>query len=167
MTTLAPDGTNFTFSGPNMAPVVVLIHGLGLNKDCWQWMIPDLKDSYRVLNYDLYGHGGSSDPATEPNLSLFSKQLKDLLDYCEIKKAVIIGFSLGGMVARRFAQDVPEKSQGMVILHSPHKRSKAAQAAILKRVDQARTMGPQSTVEAALERWFTDPFRKANPNLMN
>ena len=167
MTTLAPDGTNFTFSGPNMAPVVVLIHGLGLNKDCWQWMIPDLKDSYRVLNYDLYGHGGSSDPATEPNLSLFSKQLKDLLDYCEIQKAVIIGFSLGGMVARRFAQDAPEKSQGMVILHLPHKRSKAAQAAILKRVDQARTMGPQSTVEAALERWFTDPFRKANPNLMN
>ena len=130
-------------------------------------MIPDLKDSYRVLSYDLYGHGGSSDPATEPNLSLFSKQLKDLLDYCEIQKAVIIGFSLGGMVARRFAQDAPQKSQGMVILHSPHKRSNAAQAAILKRVDQARTMGPQSTVEAALERWFTDPFRQANPKLMN
>ena len=40
-------------------------------------------------------------------------------------------------------------------------------AAILKRVDQARSMGPQSTVEAALERWFTDPFRQANPKLMN
>jgi len=167
VTTLAPDGTNFTFSGPSTAPVVVLIHGLGLNKACWQWMIPDLKDSYRVLSYDLYGHGDSSDPVTEPSLSLFSKQLKDLLDYCKIQKAVIIGFSLGGMVARRFAQDAPQKSQGMVILHSPHKRSNAAQAAILKRVDQARTMGPQSTVEAALERWFTDPFRKANPNLMN
>jgi 3-oxoadipate enol-lactonase/4-carboxymuconolactone decarboxylase len=130
-------------------------------------MIPDLTDSYRVLSYDLHGHGESNDPVTEPNLSLFSKQLIDLLDFCKIQKAVIIGFSLGGMVARRFAQDAPQKSQGMVILHSPHKRSNAAQAAILKRVDQARTMGPQSTVEAALERWFTDPFRKANPNLMN
>ena len=167
MTTFAPDGTNFTLNGPNMAPVVVLIHGLGLNKDCWQWMIPDLTDSYRVLSYDLHGHGESNDPVTEPNLSLFSKQLKDLLDYCKIQKAVIIGFSLGGMIARRFAQDVPQKSQGMVILHSPHKRSEAAQTAILKRVDQARTLGPQSTVEAALERWFTDPFRKANPNLMD
>ena len=167
MTTLAPDGTNFTLTGPNTAPVVVLIHGLGLNRDCWQWMIPDLTDSYRVLSYDLHGHGESNDPVTEPNLSLFSKQLKDLLDYCKIQKAVIIGFSLGGMVARRFAQDVPQKLQGMVILHSPHKRSNAAQAAILKRVDQARTLGPQSTVEAALERWFTDTFRKANPNLMD
>ena len=167
MTTFAPDGTNFTLNGPNKAPVVVLIHGLGLNKDCWQWMIPDLTDSYRVLSYDLHGHGESNDPVTEPNLSLFSKQLKDLLDYCKIQKAVIIGFSLGGMVARRFAQDFPQKLQGMVILHSPHKRSNAAQAAILKRVDQARTLGPQSTVEAALERWFTDTFRKANPNLMD
>ena len=167
MTTFAPDGTNFTLNGPNKAPVVVLIHGLGLNKDCWQWMVPDLTDSYRVLSYDLHGHGESNDPVTEPNLSLFSKQLKDLLDYCKIQKAVIIGFSLGGMVARRFAQDVPQKLQGMVILHSPHKRSNAAQAAILKRVDQARTLGPQSTVEAALERWFTDTFRKANPNLMD
>jgi len=167
VTTFAPDGTNFTLNGPNKAPVVVLIHGLGLNKDCWQWMIPDLTDSYRVLSYDLHGHGESNDPVTEPNLSLFSKQLKDLLDYCKIQKAVIIGFSLGGMVARRFAQDFPQKLQGMVILHSPHKRSNAAQAAILKRVDQARTLGPQSTVEAALERWFTDTFRKANPNLMD
>ena len=166
MTTFAPDGTNFTLNGPKTAPVVVLIHGLGLNKDCWQWMIPDLTDSYRVLSYDLHGHGESNDPVTEPNLSLFSKQLKDLLDFCKIQKAVIIGFSLGGMIARRFAQDAPQKSQGMVILHSPHKRSNAAQSAILKRVDQARTMGPQSTVEAALERWFTDPFRKANPNLV-
>ena len=57
MTTLAPDGTNFILNGPNKAPVVVLIHGLGLNKDCWQWMIPDLTDSYRVLSYDLHGHG--------------------------------------------------------------------------------------------------------------
>ena len=39
--------------------------------------------------------------------------------------AVIIGFSLGGMIARRFAQDAPEKSQALVILHSPHKRSDA------------------------------------------
>ena len=166
MTAVSPNGTDFTFDGPEKAPVVVLIHGLGLNKNCWQWMIPDLKDSYRVLSYDLFGHGGSSDPETEPNLSLFSKQLADLLDYCKIQRAVIIGFSLGGMIARRFAQDAPEKSQALVILHSPHKRSDAAQLAILKRVDQARTMGPESTVEAALERWFTDPFRHANPDLM-
>ena len=124
MTTLAPDGTNFTLTGPNTAPVAVLIHGLGLNKGCWQWMTPDLKDSYRVLNYDLYGHGDTSDPVTEPNLSLFSKQLVDLLDYCKIQKAVIIGFPLGGMIARRFAQDAPQKLPNMEPLSS-HSQSRS------------------------------------------
>jgi pimeloyl-ACP methyl ester carboxylesterase len=41
--TNAPDGTQFELSGPADAPVVVLIHGLGLNKECWQWTIPRFK----------------------------------------------------------------------------------------------------------------------------
>ena len=165
--TIAPDGTRYELTGPKSAPVVILIHGQGLNKDCWQWLTPDLVNSYRILSYDLYGHGGSVDPTKQPSLSLFSKQLSSLLDHCDISQGVIVGFSLGGMIARRFAQDAPKRSLAMIILHSPHTRSEAAQASILARVDQARIMGPQSTVEAALERWFTSGFMEANPNLMD
>jgi len=163
---LAPDGTRYKLTGPADAPVVALIHGLGLNQECWQWTTPALTDSYRLLSYDLYGHGGSCAPPETPSLSLFSHQLAGLLDHCGIDRAVICGFSLGGMIARRFAQDEPERAAGLIILHSAHKRSEVAQTAILKRVDQAREMGPGSTVEAALERWFTDPFRAANPAMM-
>lgn len=163
----APDGTCFDLTGPEDAPTVVLIHGLGLTKDSWQWTTPALTDAFRVLSYDLYGHGNSAAPPETPNLSLFSKQLKDLLDHCGIERAVVVGFSLGGMIARRFAQDVPERTSALVILHSPHKRSYQAQSAILKRVDQARDLGPHATVDAALDRWFTEPFRNANPELMD
>jgi len=162
----APDGTQFELTGPADAHVVILIHGLGLNKECWNWTTPALSDAYRVLRYDLYGHGASLAPPQKPSLSLFSTQLTELLDHCGIEHATIAGFSLGGMIARRFAQDFPLKAQALVILHSPHQRSDAAQAAILKRVDQAREQGPQSTVEAALERWFTEVFRAANPDMM-
>ena len=163
----APDGTEFCLIGPENAPVVVFIHGLGLNKDCWQWTIPALQDRYRVLSYDLYGHGDSAVPPSTPNLALFSQQLQDLLDHCGIERAVITGFSLGGMIARRFAQDTAERVQGLVILHSPHKRTEKAQTAILNRVDQAREDGPHATVEAALERWFTSDFRNSNSELMD
>jgi pimeloyl-ACP methyl ester carboxylesterase len=163
---IAPDGTKFELSGPKGAPVAVLIHGLGLNKDCWQWTAPSLTDAYRILSYDLYGHGGTAAPPEPPNLSLFSTQLEKLLDHCGIERATIAGFSLGGMIARRFAQNSPQRVQALVILHSPHKRSEAAQDAILERVDQALELGPQSTVEAALERWFTEGFRTANPEMM-
>ena len=51
------NGTAFKFIGPSDGPVVVMIHGLGLNQDCWQWTSPTLAQKYRVLTYDLYGHG--------------------------------------------------------------------------------------------------------------
>ena len=163
----APDGTRFALDGPDGAPVVVMVHGLGLNRACWQWTIPALSDTYRVLTYDLYGHGQSAPPPQTPSLSLFSRQLGQLMDHCAIESAAIAGFSLGGMIARRFAQDMPERATALMILHSPHKRTAQAQAAILKRVAQARSEGPQATVEAALERWFTEDFRQANPDVMD
>ena len=161
-----PDGTKFELTGPADAPVVVLIHGLGLRKECWQWTTPALIDAYRVLSYDLHGHGGSLVPPETANLSMFSTQLSGLLDHCGVERATIIGFSLGGMIARRFAQDVPQRANALIILHSPHRRSEEAQEAILKRVHQAQEIGPQSTVEAALDRWFTKKFRVTNPDLM-
>ncbi len=119
----APDGTAFELTGPVDAPFVVLVHGLGLNRECWQWTTPALSDAYRVLIYDLYGHGGSVTPPEQPSLSLFSRQLQVLLDHCGVSAASITGFSLGGMIARRFAQDAPDRAQALIILHSPHQRT--------------------------------------------
>lgn len=167
MDRVAPDGTDFTLSGPAGAPVVILIHGLGLNQECWQWTVPALTDGFRVLTYDLFGHGRSARPPSAPSLTLFSEQLGALMDHCGIDTAAVVGFSLGGMIARRFAQDNPERVRALGILHSPHRRTPDAQAAIVKRVEQARNEGPESTVEAALERWFTDACRRENPELMD
>ena len=93
---ITPDGTKFELTGPADAPVVVMIHGLGLSKECWQWTTPALADAYRVLSYDLYGHGGSVPPPKTPNLSMFSTQLSGLLAHCRVERAIIAGFSLGG-----------------------------------------------------------------------
>ena len=162
----AADGTVLDLHGPEDAPLVVLIHGVGLNRQCWQWTIPALAERYRVVTYDFYGHGESPNPPETPTLGLLSRQLQGVLDACGADDASIVGFSLGGMIARRFAQDVPRRTAALAILHSPHQRTPEAQAAIEARVKQARTTGPSSTVEAALERWFTDAYRPANPEMM-
>lgn len=161
------DGTAYWTHGPEEGPPIVLIHGLGLNRECWDWTTPALSDRYRVITYDLYGHGESPVPPSKPTLSLFSEQLARLLDHLGIDGASVAGFSLGGMIARRFAQDHPRSADSLAILHSPHRRSADAQAAILKRVEQAKTEGPAATVEAALERWFTESYRIANPAMMD
>jgi pimeloyl-ACP methyl ester carboxylesterase len=165
--TVAPDGTVYDLAGRDGAPVVVLIHGLGLNRGCWQWLVPDLVGRFRVLAYDLLGHGESAAPPPEPTLRTLADQLAGLLDHLGIARAAIVGFSLGGMIARRFTQDHPARVSALGILHSPHKRSDKAQAAILARVEQAKSEGPQATVEAALERWFTDAYRARNPAMLD
>jgi pimeloyl-ACP methyl ester carboxylesterase len=144
-----------------------LIHGLGLNRDVWGSQLAELSKNYNVITYDLFWHGEATSPEITPSLTVFSEQLQALLDDCNVDRATIVGFSLGGMIARRFAQDVPKRAEALIILNSPHKRSDEAQAAIVKRVDLAKGQGPAATVEAALERWFTDLFRTENPDMMN
>ncbi|MEM6375032.1 MAG: alpha/beta fold hydrolase [Pseudomonadota bacterium] len=159
-------GTFWQRDGRRDGPGVVLIHGLGLNLHLWAQMRRALDDRYDVISYDLFGHGQSAPAPARPSLAVFSDQLAGLLDEFAMARAAIIGFSLGGMITRRFAQDYPDRASALVILNSAHRRSDAAQRAIEARVDQARRDGPAATVEAALERWFTDRFRAGNPAMM-
>jgi len=163
---IAPDGTAFTWHGAATDPVVVLIHGLGLNQDMWAPQLPALS-GFRMLTYDMIGHGDSPAPSARVDLRDLSDQLVRLLDHCGVQAAAIIGFSMGGMVARRFAQDHAHRVLALGILNSGHRRSDKAQANIISRVEQARDHGPAATVELALERWFTPAFHAASPQTID
>ena len=144
-------------------PPVVLIHGFGLNRAMWQWQRPALTRSFGVLTYDLLGHGESAPPAAVPDLAMFSEHLLGLLDRCGIGRAAVVGFSLGGMIARRFALDHPERLSALAILNSAHDRSPAEREAVRARVREAEAEGPAATVDSALGRWFTPAFRAEAP----
>lgn len=147
--------------------VVVLIHGLGLDQSMWHWQLDALTQHFRILTYDLTGMGRSSTPSQTPDLTMFSSQLETMLVELKINKVAVVGFSLGGMIARRFAMDYPHRLSALAILHSAYKRDTEAHHAIQSRVHQVQQDGPQATVEAALSRWFTTPFRQANPDIMD
>jgi pimeloyl-ACP methyl ester carboxylesterase len=164
MTLLTPSGTAYECFG--RGNTVVLVHGLGLNRHSWRWQVPSLRKENLVIIYDLHGHGESTPPSGKPSLRLFSEQLRELLDHLGVDRAAVLGFSLGGMIARRFAMDHGNRLWALSILHSPHARDKAAHDAIQRRVIQAEEEGPASTVEAALDRWFTESFRQSHPELM-
>ena len=166
MTSLTPRGTAFDSFGSGTR-VIALVHGLGLNRHSWQWQVPALSRHFRVITFDLHGHGDSSVPPGTPSLTMFSEQLAELLDHLGIAQASVFGFSLGGMIARRFAMDHADLLGVLGILHSAHARDKAAHDAIQARVVQAARDGPAATVEAALSRWFTDAFRLNHPEMMD
>ena len=160
------DGSCFQWHG-DQGPVIVLVHGLGLNKQMWQWQIPDLSMKFRVLSYDLYGHGHTPRAKCEHSLKLFANQIIQLLDEFKIERCGIAGFSLGGMIARRFAMDYPDRVSALAILNSPHARTEEQQQSIIKRVEQVAQQGPSATVDAAIERWFTQEYHRSNPQVIN
>ena len=157
-------GTAYDLCGPPGAPVLVLVHGLGLTRETWDDFVPVLAQEYRVLSYDLTGHGESLPPQEKPNLTLLSEQLVRLMDDLSIDRATIAGFSLGGMINRRLAIDHPLRVVSLVILNSPHERGPEAQRLVEERAAQTAEGGPVATIDATLERWFTPQFRKIAPD---
>ncbi len=145
---------------------MVLVHGLGLTRATWDSFVPALAQSYQVLTYDLCGHGESALPQDKPSLSVLSGQLVGLLDELGIARVAIVGFSLGGMINRRFVMDHPGRVLALVILNSPHERSPEAQRLVEARAAETGAGGPEATIDATLERWFTPQFRQDAANVV-
>lgn len=166
MTERTEDGTAYELTGPANAPVVALIHGLGLTRATWESHIPALADRYRVLSYDLFGHGDSAAPPETPSLTLFSEQLRALLDALGFGTCAAIGFSLGGMINRRFAIDHADRVAALGILNAPHERGPEAQKLVEERAARTEAGGPGATLDATIERWFTPGFRMARADVI-
>jgi pimeloyl-ACP methyl ester carboxylesterase len=161
------NGSRYELSGAKDAPVVALIHGLGLNRQVWDRYRSRLGQRYRVLTYDLYGHGESAAPPRTPSVTLFSEQLIGLMDELAIDQCALVGFSLGGMINRLVAIDHPERVRALAILNSPHDRGDEAQARAERQAMDAAAGGPGATLEAAIERWFTPEFRNKHSDYID
>ena len=161
-------GTAYDLTGPEDAPVVALIHGLGLTRaSTWGPIARLLAGPFRVLSYDLCGHGETALPNEGPSLTVLSEQLIALMDELEIDRAALIGFSLGGMINRRVAMDHPDRVSALVILNSPHERGAEQQALVEARARDTADGGAAATIEATLARWFTEDYRRENKTLVD
>lgn len=156
-----PAGTSYLATGQGQP--VVLIHGVGLNKEMWGGQVVGLATQYRVIAYDMLGHGDS--PRPEPGTALlgYADQLRELLDHLGLTQVTVIGFSMGGLVARAFALHYPQYMQGLVVLNSVFNRTPEQRAGVIARTAQAAQHGPDANAEAALSRWFSREYQAANP----
>lgn len=158
---LTPAGTSYLVTGQGHP--VVLIHGVGLNKEMWGGQIVGLSPPYRVVAYDMLGHGASPRPDPDTGLLGYATQLRELLDHLGVSSATVIGFSMGGLVARAFALHFPEHLSGMVVLNSVFNRSAEQRASVIGRTSQAAEHGPDANAAEALTRWFSREYQAANP----
>ena len=111
-------GHRVTFAIAGQGPPVVLIHGVAGRAAQWGPIISSLSQSHTVIAPDLIGHGDSAKPRGDYSLGAHASGIRDLLMGLSIKRASIIGHSLGGGIAMQFAYQFPERCERLVLVSS-------------------------------------------------
>ena len=90
----------------------------------------------------------------------------NLIEEFQPIKTILVGFSLGAMVVKRFVIDNPNLVRGLVIAHSVFNRNNEQRKAIEKRLDSVQNNGLNGVIEPAIQRWFTGPFIGSRPPIL-
>ncbi len=146
--------------------VVVLIHALGTDHRMWDRQVEALKPHFRVLRYDVRGHGQTDKPPGPYSLELFARDLAALLDALGIAAAHLVGLSMGGMIAQTFALSYPERVKSLVLADTSSRYPPESRRQFEERARVAETQGMGPLVEATLERWFSPGFHQAHPEVV-
>jgi 3-oxoadipate enol-lactonase len=139
-------------------PAVVLVHGTPLDQRAWAGLEPLLRGHFRVVSYDLRGHGTARDcpPTGYPALS---HDLIALLDRLGIDRAHLIGHSYGGQVVQTAALAYPERISALTLVCTRSSPVPAMEVA----ADQIARSDGNRAVTGTLSRWFSPAAIVANP----
>jgi 3-oxoadipate enol-lactonase len=148
--------------GPADAPVVLLVHGVLTDHRAWNGVAERLAASWRVVRYDLRGHGHSSAPPAPYTMEQLADDAAALLDALDIAKAHFIGTSLGGMIGQQFGARHGDRLLSLTLANTS--AVQPAPQAWLDRAAQARAAGSTAPLaEGTLQRWFTPGFHASAP----
>lgn len=100
----------------NQGPEILCLHGLTANAFSFQSFADDLARDHRMIAYDLRGRGDSDKPATGYSIPLHAEDLLQLIDALKLDRPVLIGHSLGAMIALYFAAHHPDKLSKLVLV---------------------------------------------------
>jgi len=103
--------------GPREAtPPLVFVHGAVGGKYVWQAQFEGLPDTLRLVAPDLPGHGASDPPPRPYDIADHARVVSALMEALELAPAVLVGHSMGGLIAQQVALDHPEQVAGLVLV---------------------------------------------------
>ena len=156
-------GTSYSFHKVNEKNPIIFIHGVGLTKEIWEPQINFFK-KYNTLTYDLLGHGKTPLKKSQVSFKDFSDQLLNLINELSFSKIHLVGFSLGGLIARHFASKHSDRLSSLIIHGSIYKRTEDQKRVVKNRFEMAKTNKPGSK-HSAIRRWLSEDFIKKNPDV--
>ena len=160
MSTILANHINLYYEEHGDGQPLVFIHGLGSSSRDWEFQVPEFSKSYRVITYDLRGHGRSDKPVGPYSLPLLATDLAGLLQALRIPSAHLVGISLGGAVAFQFVLDYPTMVKTLTIVNSGPSLGgtpEQARQEIERRVGIVQQLGMRAMGEALVPALFPKP----------
>ena len=140
------NGVRLCYGLSGSGPVIVLTHGLGGSLESWQPTVEALEDSYTVLRWDVRGFGRSDRPHGSVDPKVWAADLDALLGHLDIPSAIIVGISMGGVVAQRFALDFPERTRALILMSTTSEVGELARKGWLERARLVEEQGMASVL---------------------
>ena len=148
-------------AGPADAPAVVFSHSIGAALTTWEPQAAALAGAFRVVSYDLRGHGRSPVPPGPYDIADLGGDLIALLDRLGIARAHLVGLSLGAMTSLWTAARFPERVARLVVCCTAARLGPPEMWA--ERAATVRAQGTATIADAAVARWLTPAFRARHP----
>jgi 3-oxoadipate enol-lactonase len=155
---------HYESSGRPDAPAVILAPSLGTVLSMWEPQARELEQQFRVVRYDLRGHGSSPVPPGPYSLAELGADLLALLDRLGLEQASLCGISIGGMACMWVAAHAPKRVQRLVVCCSSGLID--PEGNYRQRARTVRERGMDPVAETVLARWFTAGFSGSHPEVV-
>lgn len=149
---------HFREDNPEAAHAIVFANSLGTDFRIWDAAVARLGAGLRILRYDLRGHGLSDAPPAPYSLQDHVADLIALMEARGIRDALIVGLSVGGMIAQGLAAQRPDLARALVLCDTAHRIGTPDMWNA--RIEAVRKGGLAAIADAVLERWFSNGFRQ-------
>ncbi|MCB0033481.1 MAG: 3-oxoadipate enol-lactonase [Anaerolineales bacterium] len=152
---------HFKQEGLTDGRTLVFLNSLGSDLRIWDGVVPHFNGRFQTIRIDKRGHGLSDCPPAPYSLHTLTDDVAALLDTVGVDTAVLIGDSVGGMMALDFGIRFPERAEGLVLCDTAAKIGTADYWA--ERIANLRKGGIEPIAAGVLERWFSPSFIAQNP----
>lgn len=154
---------HYAESGTRSGPPVVFANSLGTDLRLWDKVLPLLPQSCRYIRYDKRGHGLTDAPRQPYRMGQLVGDAERLMDHLEVRDAVFVGLSIGGMIAQGLAVKRLDLVRALVLSNTA---AKIGTTEIWdQRIAEVNADGIASLSKAVMVRWFSRAFRD-KPELM-
>lgn len=150
--------------GPEDGPVLVLSHTLATSRAMWRRQVPHFARQYRVVSYDMRGHGESAAPDYPYSLEMLAEDVVGLLDGLGAERpAIFLGISIGGMIGQALALRHAARFRAVILSNTVSRTPPEGRPMWEERIAAFRKDGMESQVQPTLERWLSPEFRARDP----